>query len=188
MAKLFRSKKDNFCAACGATIGRIDLCFGDITEEVAGSWANFYRADKPRGMVGFSNCDMSPYGYPIHAKCWSLIERYGLCGDRINQQQLEHLITAIRQRRYFGPYGLEDLDFMERSSKPCVPFCNKIVFDNKMDDDVLFQVDPLDIPEVKKLVKKNIKAKKSIKVVCDNRRTSRRLRQRSPYAVYDTKW
>ncbi|KAL1962360.1 hypothetical protein VTN77DRAFT_9773 [Rasamsonia byssochlamydoides] len=111
------------------------------------------------------NSDKFPHGYPFHAKCWSLIERY--IGNHA-ELRLDRLITAVGQRWYLGSYGLKDLTLMERSCKPWIPYCIKAVVDT-VNDDFLFQMDPLDIFAVKNLVKKNTKASR-----CKSRRIIQR--------------
>lgn len=94
-----------------------------------------------------------------------MIERYiGDCAEA----QLDHLITAIRQRWYHGSYGLEEMVLMEGSCEPWIPECQEVIYET-MDDDFAFQMDPLDIPAVKGLVAKstNSPQRKAPRSICE---------------------
>ncbi|KAI9926431.1 hypothetical protein AWENTII_007002 [Aspergillus wentii] len=97
------------------------------------------------------NCDRYPHGYAFHAKCWLLVER---CLGQINQDQLEHLILAIRRYWYNNKYDLDKYLPLRNYTRPWVP-CICFIYQDAAYTIWPYQTDPVDIPEVQWIIKQS---------------------------------
>lgn len=101
-----------------------------------------------------NNQDHDPHGYPIHAHCWTLIQRIiGPCVD----DRLDLFIKVLRER--WRELSIQLSDYIYTDGGQCLAFIDdgKLLEHDKLDAKTFALRDPIHIPAIRDLIQKSTK-------------------------------